>query len=59
MVLSCRFFWEIILAGHYIAFKLSESIGNCFKMILLDQEMNFKKNLIEKYYFFLDKKYVF
>ena len=33
-------------------FKLSESFWNRFKWILLDQEMNLEKKLIEKYWFF-------
>ena len=39
------------------SFKLPESCWNRFIMILLDQELNFKKNPIGNYYFFLVEKY--
>ena len=38
-----------------LPFKVSESFWNHFKMILLDQEMDFLKNPVEKKYFFLSK----
>ena len=37
-------------------FKLLESFRNRVKMLLLNQEMNFKKNPIEKNQFFLAEK---
>ena len=40
-----------------LPFKVSESFWNRFKMILLDQEMDFLKNSVEKKYFFLVEKW--
>ena len=40
-----------------LPFKVSESFWNRFKMILLDQEMDFLKNPVEKKYFFLVEKW--
>ena len=40
----------------FLIFKLPGSIWNRFKWILLDQEMNLEKKIIEKY-FFMSKKY--
>ena len=53
--------YHLISANHFLSksfrtVKLPESLGNCFKMILLGLKMNFKKNPIEKNYFFLDEK---
>jgi len=39
-------------------FNTSETLGYRFKMILLDQEMDLKKNPIKKYFFILEKKIV-
>ena len=47
--------WEILYIPYIYNFKLPESFGNRFKMILLAQEINFLKNLIEKYLFFVEK----
>ena len=49
----------LISGNHFFAlsfliFKLSESFWNRFKLILLDEEMNFKK-ITKKYYFFMSK----
>ena len=41
----------------FLADKLAELFWNCFKTILLDQEMNLKKNPIEKNDFFLTKNH--
>ena len=43
----------------FIIFKLPESFWNRFRSILLDQKMDFKKNLIEKYLFFVEKNNFF
>ena len=42
----------MISSSGFRASKLSESTPDFFKMILLDQEMDFKKNPIEKIYIF-------
>ena len=47
------------LVLRFLIFKLSESFWNCFILILLDQEMNFKKILIKKYLFFVEKNNFF
>ena len=39
----------------YTASNRFEPIWKCFKTILLNQEMNFKKNPIEKYFFIMEK----
>ena len=36
-------------------YNTSETLWNHFKTILLDQEMNFKKNPVKKYFFILEK----
>ena len=40
-------------------FKLLETLWNCFRSIILDQEMIIKKKLIKKYLFFVEKTYFF
>ena len=40
----------------FLTFKLSESLWNRCKTILLDQELNLEKNPIEKVHFFLVEK---
>ena len=39
----------------FLTFELMESFRNRSKTILLDQELNFKKNPIEKYFFIMEK----
>ena len=47
------------ISGHIYTYiyapGMSESIGNRFKTILLNQEMDLKKNPIEKYFFIMEK----
>ena len=52
-LISVQYFWSLI----FLIFKLSESFWNHFKTTFLTQEMNFKKNLVEKIYFFVIEKY--
>ena len=52
-LISVQHFWSLI----FLIFKLSESFWNHFKTTFLTQEMNFKKNLVEKIYFFVIEKY--
>ena len=49
------FFGKCAIRTGFRTFKLSESLWNRFKTILLDQKMNFKKNPIEKYFFIMEK----
>ena len=48
-LISVNHFFSLI----FLAFKLPESLWNRFTSILLDQEMNLEKKIIEKYLFFL------
>ena len=59
--LVIRFFGRDFSFFHCITilhtFKLSKSYWNCFKITLLIQETNYKKNLIDIFIFWVSKNY--
>ena len=52
-LISVKHFVSLI----FLTLKLAESFWNRFRSILLDQEMNFEKKIIEKYLFSVEKFY--
>ena len=55
--MSSKLFGRHVFRMGFPRFKLSGAFRNRFKTILLNQEMNLKKNPIEKIYFFCSKNF--